>query len=97
MRSLVLLQYCHSKNFQSAKFDSALSSWFKILVEVLQGSIWSTELYQKVLKDLVLFNEKTDIYDFADVNAWYSYLKFFNNVLEKVDYDLKVIFKMIQR
>ena len=44
-----------------------------------------------------MFNEKTDIYDFADVNAWYSYLKFFNNVLEKVDYDLKVIFKMIQR
>lgn len=69
MRSLVLLQYCHSNNFQSAKFDFALGSWFKILLEVLQGSIWSTELYQKVLKDLVLFNEKTDIYDFADVNA----------------------------
>ena len=82
MRSFELLEEYHSKKLSAVKLDSIFSSFFKILLAVLEGSILGTELFLKNLKDLILFNEKTDKCNFGDDKALCSCLKSFSNVFE---------------
>ena len=89
IKSLKLSQDYLSNRTQRVKLDSTLSSWLKILLGVPQGSILGPLFLNIFLNDMLWFNEKTDICNFAVDNTIYSCAKSVNNVIENLQSDLK--------
>ena len=51
-----------------------------------------TLLFKIFLNNILRFNEKTDICNFANDNTIYSYAWSLKNVTENLNYDLKIVF-----
>ena len=56
-----------------------------------QGSILGLLLFNLSINDLFLFLERTNICNFADDNAIYSYDSLLEIVLEDLQHDMKIL------
>ena len=69
------------------------SSWLEIFLVGPQRSILGPLLFNSLLNDLLWFNEKTDICNFADNNTLYNCAQSINEVIENLHGDLNIVFK----
>ena len=93
IKSLKLLQDYLSNRTQRVKLNSTFSSWLKVLLGVPQVSFLGSLLFNIFLNDMLWFVEKTDICNFADENTIYSCAKSVNDVIEHLQFDLKIVLK----
>ena len=57
---------------QRVKIGSAISEWIDVLAGITQGSIFGPCIFNIFINDLIMFIEKTEIYNFVDDNTLYK-------------------------
>ena len=85
---LHLLHNYLSNRKQRTKINSSFSDWYDIFRGVPQGSILGPLLFSLFINDLFLFNERTNICNFADDNTIYTCQNDLKIILESLRYDM---------
>ena len=67
--SLKLFHSYFSNRKQRVNIGSAISAWIDFLTGTSQGSILGSLIFSIFINDLIMFVEKSDIYNFADDNT----------------------------
>ena len=67
--SLKLFHSYFSNRKQRVNIGSAMSAWIDFLTGTSQGSILGSLIFSIFINDLIMFVEKSDIYNFADDNT----------------------------
>ena len=70
--SLKLFHNYFSHRKQRVKIGSAMSEWIEILAGITQGSLLGPHIFNILINDLIMFIEKTEIYNFVDDNNLYK-------------------------
>ena len=83
----VLHNYLSNRK-QRTKINSSFSDWYDIFRGVPQGSILGPLLFSLFINDLFLFNERTNICNFADDNTIYTCQNDLKIILESLRYDM---------
>ena len=70
--NLKLLDSYFLKRKQRVKIGSAIRAWIDVLTGTPQGSILGFLIFSVFINDLIMFAEKSDIYNFPDDNILYK-------------------------
>ena len=91
----LLLDYFTSRK-QRVKIGSSYSIWNEIKRGVLQGTFLGPLSFNAVINDIFMFNEKTEICNFADDNTIYDCGEDLSNILENLQHNLKILLKFLR-
>ena len=89
--SLQLISDYQSYRKQRTKIGSAYSDWANVIRGIPQGSIMGPLLFNIFINDIFLVVEKSDICNFADVNALYSHGSNLPLILNNLEHDMKIL------
>ena len=78
---------------QRTKISSSYSEWYDIVRGVPQGSILGPLFFNLFINELLLFIDRTNIYNFADDNIIYSCNINLQTILKDLKYDMQNILK----
>ena len=81
---------------QRTKISSSYSEWYDIVRGVPQGSILGPLFFNFFINNLFLFNERTNICNFADDNTIYSCNINLQTILKDLKYDMQNILKWLK-
>ena len=94
--SLKLFHSYFSNRKQKVKIGSAISERIDILTGILEGSILGPLIFNIFINDLIMFIEKSDIYNFADDNTLYKSSPSLSVVLNCVEHDITILLNLLK-
>ena len=80
------MDYLNSRK-QRKKVGSSYSKWSELKHGIRQGSILGPLLFNIFINDLFFVKEKSDIFNFAEDNTFYSWGANLKTVLENLEHD----------
>ena len=92
--NLLFVYLTYSK--QRIKVNSLYITWSDIIRGVPQGSVLVSLLFSFFINDLLLFIEKSEIYNFTDVNTLFRCGHNISDSMSKLKRDMEFVFKMVQ-
>ena len=73
------------------KIGSAIREWIDTLTGIPKGSILGPLIFNIFINDLIMFIEKSDIYNFADDNSLYKSSPSLSIVLNCLQHDITIV------
>ena len=93
--SVKLLHSYLTDRHQRVRINSNYSTWSEIINGVPQGSILGPLLFNIYLSDLFLFNEDTDIANYADDNSLHACKSDMDSVIVQLEEDSKILLEWV--
>ena len=93
--SVKLLHSYLTDKHQRVRINSNYNTWSEIIYGVLQGSILGPLMFNIYLSDLFLFNEDTDIANYADDNSPYACKSDMDSVIVQLEKDFKILLEWV--
>ena len=89
-KSLQLINNYLSNRKQRTKIDSSFSKWVNIIFGVPQGSTLGPLLFNIDINDIFLFQEETEITNYADDNTPFVCCDNISDVISKLEHDSRI-------
>ena len=91
-----LFHSCFSNQKQRVKIGSAISPWIDISTRTPQGSILGFLIFSIFINDLIIFVEKSDIYNFADDNTLWKSSPRLTVVLNCLEHSITIVLNWLK-